>query len=202
MKKTLLLLPVIAGLAFLTAACAKPPTEAVDAAKAALSAAKAAEAAEYAPASLSKAEEAVTVLETELKTQADKFALMRSYTRALELAGAAKTAAEKAAADAATGKEAAKNEATTLIAGVKTAVEEVKTLITTAPKGKGTQADIEAMKADLAGVESGVADLDSTFDGGRYKEAKAKAEAAQQTLDRIKADIQAAIDAKKAARGR
>ena len=74
-------------------------------------------------------------------------------------------------------------------------------MIAKAPKGKGTQADIEAMKADVAGVEAGLADFEAAFSAGRYKEALAKAEAANQTLERIKADIQAAIDAKAAARG-
>jgi len=58
------------------------------------------------------------------------------------------------------------------------------------------------MKADVAGVEAGLADFDAAFSAGRFKEALAKAQAAQETLDAIKADIQAAIEAKAAGRRR
>jgi len=198
MKRMILGLTAVVGVALLTAACAKEPTEAVTAAKAALDAAQAAGAADYAPASLGEAETAAQALQAELKAQADAFALTRSYKKAEELAADAKAKAEKAASDAAAGKEAAKAEATTLIANVKTTAEAVKQLLDKAPKGKGSAADIEAMKADLAGIEASVADMDTAFEGGAYKDAKVKAEAAMQGLDKIKSDIEAAMAAKKA----
>jgi hypothetical protein len=198
MKRVISGLTAVLGVAVLTAACAKEPADALNAAKTALDAARAADAADYAPASLGEAETAATALQAELKAQSETFALMRSYTKAGELAADAKAKAEKAAVDAAAGKEAAKQEATALIGNVKVAVDEVTQLLTKAPKGKGTQADIEAMKADLAAIGASVADMDTALAGGSYKDAKAKAEAAMQGLDKIKADIEAAMAAKKA----
>jgi len=200
MKNTLWALALIAGAAVATVGCAQPPTDVVNAAKAALETARTSEAADYAAESFAAAESAVAALDAELKVQSEGFALTRSYTKATELASAAKAAAEKAAADAKTGREAARTEASTLIAGVRTSLTEVGTMIDKAPKGKGTKADIEAMKADVAGVEAGLVDFDAAFSAGHFKEARAKAEAAQQTLDRIKADIQAAIAAKASGR--
>jgi trimeric autotransporter adhesin len=190
-------LAVLAGVALLTVACAKEPTEALNAASAALAAAKTAEAADYAPDALAAAETAAAALTAELKAQSEKFALTRSYTKAAELATAAKAAADKAAAEAVTGKEQMKTEATTLVAGVRSGVEAAKAALAKAPKGKGTAADLEAMKADVAGVETALPDLDAALAAGKYKDAKAKAEAAKATLDKIMADVQAAIDAKK-----
>jgi hypothetical protein len=195
--KRISVLPVLAGVALLSVACAKEPTEALSAARSALEAAKTAEAADYAPAALAAAETASLALDAELKAQAEKFSLTRSYAKAAELATAAKAAADQAAAEAVTGKEQMKAEATTLVAGVRASVDAAKAALAKAPKGKGTAADLEAMTADVTGVETALADLDAALAAGKYKDAKTKAEAAKATLDKVVADVQAAIDAKK-----
>ena len=56
-------------------------------------------------AALAAAETASAALQAELRAQGEKLALTRSYTRAAELAVAAKAAADAAAAEAVTGKE-------------------------------------------------------------------------------------------------
>ena len=197
LMKRISVLSALAGVALLSVACSKEPTEALNAATSALAAAKTAEAADYAPAALAAAETASAALQAEVKAQGEKFALTRSYAKAAELALAAKTAADAAAAQAVTGKEQMKTEATTLVAGVRSAVEAATAALAKAPKGKGTAADLEAMKSDVAGVEATLGDLDAALAGGQYKDAKVKAEAAKATLDKVVADVQAAIDAKK-----
>ncbi len=198
--KRISLLPVLAGVALLSVACAKEPTDALNAAKAALEAAKTAGAADYAPSALAAADTAAASLEAELKAQAEKFSLTRSYTKASELAAAAKAAADQAGAEAVTGKEQMKAEATTLIAGVRGSVDAAKQALAKAPKGKGSAADLEAMNADVAGVETALGEMDAAMAAGSFKDAKVKAEAAKQTLDKIVADVQAAITAKKGKR--
>lgn len=193
-------MPVLLGLALLSVACAKEPTDALNAAKAALEAAKTAGASDYAPAALAAADTAAAALDAELKAQTEKFSLTRSYTKAAELAAAAKTAADEASAAAVTGKEQMKAEATTLIAGVRGGVDAAKQALAKAPKGKGSAADLEAMNADVTGVETALGEMDSAMAAGNFKDAKVKAEAAKATLDKIVADVQAAIDAKKGAR--
>ena len=187
--KRILLVPALAGVALLSVACAKEPTDALNAAKAAFEAAKTAGASDYAAPALAAAETASAALDAELKAQAEKFALTRSYTKAAELAAAAKTAADQAAAAAVTGKEQMKAEATTLIAGVRGSVDAAKQALAKAPKGKGSAADLEAMAADVAGVETALGDMDAAMTAGNFKGAKAKAEAAKATLNKIVADV-------------
>ena len=193
-------MPVLAGAALLSVACAKEPSDAVNAARSALEAAKTSGASDYAPSALASAESAQAALDAELKAQSEKFALTRSYAKASELAAAAKADAEKAAAEAVTGKEQMKAEATTLIAGVRGSLDAAKQALAKAPKGKGSAADLETMNADVAGVESSLAAMDSAMAAGNYKDAKVKPEAAKQTLDKIVADVQAAVEAKKGKR--
>jgi hypothetical protein len=197
--KKLSLMSAALGVALLTFACASEPKEAVNAAKAALEAARSAGAADYAPEAFAAAETAMANLDAELKVQSEKFALTRSYAKATELAAAVSKAAETATTEAAAGKEKMKAEVTTLVEEVKTALTTTKEMLAKAPKGKGSAADIEAMKSDVAGIESSLPDIDAAISAGKFKDAKAKAEAAKQGLDKIVADVQAAMAAKKAA---
>jgi hypothetical protein len=197
--KKLSVISAALGVALLTFACASEPKEAVNAAKAALDAARTAGAADYAPEAFAAAETAMASLDAELKVQSEKFSLTRSYTKATELAAAATKAAETASAEAATGKEKMKAEVATLLEQVKTALTTTKEMLAKAPRGKGSAADIEAMKSDVAGIEASLPDIDAAMTAGRFKDAKAKAEAAKQGLDKIVADVEAAIAAKKAA---
>lgn len=193
-----LAVPVV--IAVFASGCAQPPAEAVNGARAALDAAKAAQAGDYAPGALAEAETAIAALDAELKAQEGKFALSRSYANALQLATTAKAAADKAVSEAAAGKEAMKADVTGRIEGVKAAVAAAKEMLAKAPKGKGSAADLEAMKTDLAGIEASFADVDKAIADGKFKDAKAKLDAAQQGADKIKADIEAAIAAKSGAK--
>jgi hypothetical protein len=76
-------------------------------------------------------------------------------------------------------------------------VDAAKQALAKAPKGKGSAADLEAMNADVAGVEASLGEMDAAMNAGNYKDAKVKAEAAKATLDKIVADVAAAVAAKK-----
>jgi len=193
MKGTLLGVGVLVVLlAF--AGCAKEPATEIAAVSQALDQARAAEAAEYAQRSLAAAQDAQAQLQAELDAQKKKFALFRSYGHAKELAAAALTASQQAATDAAAGKERARAEATELMTQTRAAIEEARQMLATAPRGKGSAADIKALEADLASVEASLAEVDGIFSTGKYNAAKAKAQAAIQSVNRIKADVQAAIE--------
>jgi protein TonB len=96
---------VLLMLIFPLAGCSAPPTAETDAARQSMANASSAGAEKYAPASLQEAQTAQASLDAELKTQEGKF--MKSYDHARELAVAAKTAADKAAADATSERERA-----------------------------------------------------------------------------------------------
>jgi len=196
MRKMFVVLPLIFGLALMVG-CAKPPQLDIQAAKAAIDAAQAAGAADYAAASLQAAQGAQSSLDAELQAQEKKFALFRNYNNAKKLAADTKAAGDKAVADANAGKEQAKAEATQLIEQAKATHKEAGDMLANAPAGKGSKADLDAMKADLAGVETSIADADRAFGEGRYLEAKAKAMAARGAAEGVKAQVQQAIEMRK-----
>lgn len=178
--------------AVVLAGCAKPPQMDIDAAKAALDASRAS-AAEYAASSLSAAEDAMNQLNAELKAQEDKFALFRNYDKAKELSAAAKAAAEKAAADAEAAKEAVRAETISLLESAKTSLTEVTEMIAKAPRGKGSAADLTVLKADVDAAAATFAEIETALAEGRYLDAQAKARAANDTIARVRSEIEQAM---------
>jgi hypothetical protein len=176
--------------------CAKPPQAEIDAAKAALESARA-EAAEYAPEAFSAAEDAIANLETELKAQEEKFALMRRYETTKQLAASATDAANTAAQQAAAEKLRLQQQATALIESARTSITEAHAAVDGAPKGKGSQADIAALKADLAAAESSLAEAEAAVAAGKFKDAVAKAESVQQSVQSVKTAVEEAAAARK-----
>lgn len=175
-------------------ACAKPPQADIDAAKAALNAAKAAEADIYAPDALRAAEDSINAIQTEVDAQAAKFALFRSYEKTKELVAAAKAAADKATADANAMKETVKAEATTLLTDAKAELLAAQELLKKAPKGKGSKADIEALKGDLDAIQPMIDGAQASFDAGKFMDAKNGAQAAKDKAVYVKDAINNAIE--------
>jgi hypothetical protein len=192
MMRKALWLVLFALVAVTAAGCAKPPTVEIDAASEAMDAAQAAGAPDYAPEAWAKAQASEAELEAEITAQKDAFALSRSYEQTKNLAQATKSAAETAAAEALTGKETAKNEATQSIETAKALRQEVDQLLTTAPTGKGAVADLAALRADTGSTEESIRAAEAALAAGQYREARAKAEAAIQSLEAVKAEIESA----------
>lgn len=186
---------------FALAGCSKAPTQKVEDADKALLAAEAEGAADYAPEALAEARDAKTQLDAELDAQAGKFRLFRSYGKADQLADQVKTAADRAVNETNTAKEMVKNEAEMLIADAKNELTDVRALLASAPRGKGSAADIRMLEGDLAAVEQTLAEADEDYAAGRYMAAKTKAQAAIEGTQDVKDTIDAAIAAKKASGG-
>jgi hypothetical protein len=189
------LMLLVLGLSVTLVACATPPTADIDAAKIAISGAEAAGAGEYAADSLKAAQDAQAALDAELKAQEGNW--MKSYDKAKELIAAAKAAGEKATTDAAAGKEKAKADATQAIADAKAALTEAQDLLAKAPKGKGTAADLAAMKTDLETAATAITEAESALDIVMYKNAITKAESAKNAAATVKSAVEAAMAAKK-----
>ena len=81
----------------------------------------------------------------------------------------------------------------------KATADSTQTLLNSAPIGKGSMTDIQAMKADLATIQMQLGEADSAFAAENYIEAKAKADAAKGTAQQIQAAI---TQAREMARGR
>ncbi len=202
MRNLLLLGVVLIAGSMLLSGCAKEPAVEIESARQALAQAEVPDVTEYAPQSLAAAKEAVKALDAELAAQKGKFALFRKYDQSKQLAAAAQAAGQKAVADGQAGKARARNEATAMIEQAKAAVAETRTLLASAPRGKGSSTDIAALESDLAGVDAVIAEAEGLFGQERYIPAKAKASAARMDAERTKSVIQAAIDAYNQARGR
>lgn len=200
MRKMRFVMPLVFLALALVVGCAKPPQEAVDTAKQALAQAQSAGAADYAPAALKSAQDAVDQLDAELAAQQKKFALFRSYKNAMTLAATAKSAGESAVAEANTGKEKARGEAEAAIAAAKQSAEEARSMLATAPAGKGSQMDIEAMKNDLTGVDTSIGEADQAMQAQQYLQAKSKADAANTAAQNIKSMIDQAAQMKAGAK--
>ena len=186
---------VVLGLAVTVVGCGTPPTADIDAAKTAITSAGTAGAADYAPTSLKAAEDAQAALDAEMKAQDGKW--FKSYDKAKELAAAAKAAGDKAAADAAAGKEKAKADATQGIDDAKAALKEAEELLAKAPKGKGSAADIAAMKTDLTTAATTITEAETALNDGKFLDAKTKAESAKNAAMTVKTAVEEAKAAKK-----
>ncbi|OGD35292.1 MAG: hypothetical protein A2V45_11255 [Candidatus Aminicenantes bacterium RBG_19FT_COMBO_58_17] len=176
----------------LFSSCAKQPTQAIDAAKAAIEAATQEGASVYAADELKKLNDDLQAAMDEVSTQSKKF--LKKYGTAKEMLTKVQADGDALKATIPAKKEAAKNAAIQAQTEAKAALDEAKALLEKAPMGKGTKADIMAMKADLAGLETSFAEVQTAIDSEDYFGASAKAatikEKATVTSDQVKAAIE------------
>lgn len=180
------------------AACAKPPTQAISQADQADKAALAAGAEEYAPDAVGKVTQAKAALDAELAAQGERMALRRSYKQAEQLAVAYQQAAEQATTAASTAKEQAKQDATALISESQTALDEVKGVLAAAPVGKGSRADLAALRTDLETAGNNLAAAQASLTAEKYLEAKTQATSARDLIDKVKAAVEQARSMRRA----
>ena len=174
---------------WLASRCAKPPTADLQVAQNSLGEAKSAGADAYAPEAFTKAQQTFDQAKAEVAAQDGRFALLRSYGKARALLSQARTDADAAKLQAVTGKEQFKGSAQTALDQARLAVETAKTSLATAPVGKDSRADLEAMKGDLEGLATALSDADTAFAGGDYASAKQKGEQILEQAKAIDADI-------------
>ena len=180
---------LLVGVLALTAGCAQAPQEAIDAANQALETARNAEAPDYAPEEWQAAEDALDSAMVEVQAQNDKFTLFRSYSEASQLLDGATQAANTAATAAASGREEVRVRAEMLLQEAETALAAATAALETAPKGKGTEADLLAMKQEIEGMTGSLASAREAFAAGKYLVAEASAQSVREQANAISADI-------------
>lgn len=149
-------------LAFVFAGCAKQPAQEIDDTKAAIEAAAKEGGDVYAKEEVKKLNDNFAAAMDEVNTQDKKF--FKKFGTAKEMFAQVKADAEALKTTIPARKEEAKNKAILLQTEARAALDEAKALLEKAPKGKGTKADIEAFKADLAGLETSFADIQAALD--------------------------------------
>lgn len=172
--------------------CAKQPTEQMESAKAAIAAAAKEGADVYAPEDLKKLNDQMQAATDEVTTQSKKF--FKKYGPAKEMLAKVQADADALKASIPAKKEAAKNAAIQAQTDAKAALDMAKELLAKAPKGKGTKADIDAMKADLAGLETSYAEIQTAIDGQDYFGASSKAATIKEKANAVSDQVKAAME--------
>jgi len=191
MKNVMKLLVLVLVAAFALSACGTKPTKAIDDAKATIEALAKEGADKYAPEEFKKLNDTLTAALDEIKGQEGK--LFKKFGKANELLAQVATDAEALKAALPAKIEAAKNAALALQTEAQTAVAEAATLLKKAPMGKGTKADIDALKADLKGLTEATPQIQTALDAQDYIGAADQAKAIKDKAMSIVEQINAAI---------
>lgn len=180
------------ALLFMVSACSSPPQQELDAALAAIKDAAAAGGEKYTAEDMKKLNDQIAAAREEMKVQEAKW--FKSYDKAKEMVVKAKADADALKPKIAAKKEEAKKAAADGLAAAKTAVEEAKALLVKAPGGKESRAEIEAMKADVKGLEDGFAEVETLVKGEDYLGAVAKAKAINDKAVAISDQVKQAME--------
>ena len=177
---------------FLAAGCAQPPADQINAAEQAVKDAQQSGAATYAANEYAKVEGLLTAMKQEVADQDAKFALLRDYGKAEQLAATTKAEAERLKADAAKKMEEAKFAATQAQHGAEAAVHSTLELVSRAPAGKD-RAALESIKTDAQALKASLNDVQLMLDKSDFLGAQTKAKAIQEKAEAVSHEIQTAL---------
>jgi hypothetical protein len=170
------------------AACGKQPVEEINATKAAVEAAIGAGAETYVADDYKKVDAAMAAALEEVKLQDDK--MLKNYDKAKQLLAQVKADGEALQAKAVAEKQRLMEQADADLAAAGTAVATAGELVANAPVGKGSAADIMAMKADITGLEAALGEVQPLIDGGDYAAASEKAQAINAKASALSMEVQ------------
>ncbi|HKT36349.1 MAG TPA: hypothetical protein VJR03_16100 [Nitrospira sp.] len=182
----------ILGLFLLLGGCAQPPTEQINAAEQAVKDAQQSGAATYVANDYAKVEGLMAAMKTEVSEQDGKFALLRDYGKAEQLAATTKAEAERVKADAAKKMEEAKFAATQQQQAAQAAVASTLDLVAKAPAGKD-RAALESIKTDAEALKASLNDVQMLLDKTDYLGAQTKAKAIQDKAESVSHEIETAL---------
>ncbi|RJQ45949.1 MAG: DUF4398 domain-containing protein [Nitrospiraceae bacterium] len=195
MKRILLSLTLALTMLVVLTSCAKQPTQEMNDTKAGIDAVIAEGGDKYANEEVKQLNDQLTAAMDEVKVQDGKF--FKNYDKAKEMLAKVKGSADALKAEIPARIEKAKNDAMAALEAAKTAVTDAKAMLAKAPKGKGTKADIEAMRADIAGIEASLAEVQTMIDGQDYLGALDKANGIKDKAAEVSGQITAAMEKKK-----
>jgi hypothetical protein len=176
----------------LAAGCAQPPADQINAAEQAVKDAQQSGAATYAANDYAKVEGLLTAMKQEVADQDAKFALLRDYGKAEQLAATTKAEAERVKADASKKMEEAKFAATQAQHGAEAAVQSTLELVSRAPAGKD-RAALESIKTDAQALKASLTDVQLMLDKSDYLGAQTKAKAIREKAEAVSHEIQTAL---------
>jgi hypothetical protein len=178
--------------ALLTGGCAKPPAEQIAAAEKAVQEAQQSGAATYVAQEYAKLEGTLAALKKEVSEQDGKFALLRDYGKAEQLAATAKADAEQVKVEAVKKKDEAKAAALQALQVAQEAVKSTVELVAKAPIGKD-RAALEAIKNDVEALKASLNQVQIAIDKEDYLTAQTQAKAIHDKGQAVSAEIQNAL---------
>jgi hypothetical protein len=161
MKIKLLSGIAIVGMALVFAGCQKYPQVEVDGANAAVEAAKTAQANLYVATEFNALTDSLNTVLAAVEKEKSK--LFKNYKDEVAKLTATTEMAKTVAANAVAKKEQMKQECTATLAEVATLLTENQDLLKKAPRGKEGKAAMEAIAADLTGIETQVGEVNTKF---------------------------------------
>lgn len=185
------LLPALCTL-ILISGCAQPPVDQINAAEQAVKDAQQSGAATYVANDYAKIEGLMAALKKEVADQDGKFALLRDYGKAEQLAATTKTEAERVKADATKKMEEAKAAATQAQQAAQEVVKSTLDLVAKAPAGKD-RAALESIKTDAEALKASLNDVQMMLDKADYLGAQTKAKAIQEKGQAVSKEIETAL---------
>ncbi len=190
MRKTFV---CVIGTTLLLAGCAQAPTEQLTATEQAIQQARTMEAETYAANHYQEAFDAINAARAEITAQDEAWFFSRDYGKAVELLTQAEQAADTAETTAQTNKEQARMEAEAALAQAESALAAAEQALQNAPAGKGTRAEIEALRADLAAAVTSLTEARQSFESSHYFEANTRLSAVIAKAQSISSEVEQAV---------
>ena len=187
------LAPVILGLfavAALSGCGGDPPQADLDGAKAALDGARAAGAEKYASSELSAAQSAYDDAKAAFDAEADK--MFKDWEVVAPKIADAKSKANRATSSAQQAKSSARSGAASAITAASSAVQAARTGLDAAPAGKGTEGDIEQLRASLDSADADLSAARSSVVSEDFEGATATANGAKGKADAVVMGVETA----------
>ena len=176
------------------AGCDDPPTTELDAAKQALDSARDVGAEQFAANEYSVAQRAYSEAEATTNTEAERFFLFKDFEQARTQIADAKSKAMQAESAAEAEKKRQRELAEAAIATARDAVAAAYTSLEEAPSGKGTEADIEELRAELTMAEADLDAAEAAVDSENFSGAESLAESADQKATEVADGVMVAVD--------
>jgi hypothetical protein len=191
MKKQVLIVVAALSMVFMATSCQKAPQEQIDAAKASVESVKATQAELYVPAEYAALQDSMTTIMAAIEVQNSK--TFKNYDAIKLQLDAVMIAANQVSANAVAAKEQVKAETEQYIAATNLILEENRSLMTVAPKGKEGAAVLAEIEKEMVMIEDALAEVAQLLATGDYLTAQTKAMAAKENASAITTELNEAI---------
>ena len=190
--KSAVVLPLV-----FAAGCSSEPTDLVASARTSVREAKTTDPAEYAPERFQEMLSTVAMMDEELRIQESKFFLFRNYDQTRVYAAQTDSMAQVVTATATETKERAREEAQLAMDMADEALTRTQQMLVEAVGGKGTVADLAAMRVDHETMDATLDRADSAFSAEKFVTARTLAEEVLDRADELQTELEAARTAKR-----